>query len=183
MNCNIIIQHKPTKWTLSKLIFIFFNFYFFNFLNTFIIKVIVLKYYLLTPWCRVLLEKLTGLQLVKKFPAFHGTQRFITALTRVRHLSLSWVSPIQSIYPHPTSWRSILIISHIYALVSPGAFFWLLLYNQSVLLPECVPTSLRYSMDVDGAGSNPDGNEIFRPSRLAGPTQPPVQWVPGLSRG
>ena len=26
--------------------------------------------YLLTPWCRVLLEKLTGLQLVKKFPAF-----------------------------------------------------------------------------------------------------------------
>ena len=26
--------------------------------------------YLLTPWCRVLLEKPTGLQLVKKFPAF-----------------------------------------------------------------------------------------------------------------
>ena len=53
--------------------------------------------YLLTPWCRVLLEKLTGLQLVKKFPAFHGTRRFITALTTVRHLSLSWASPIQSI--------------------------------------------------------------------------------------
>ena len=67
--------------------------------------------YLLTPWCRVLLEKLTGLQLVKKFPAFHGTRRFITALTSVRHLSLSWASPIQSIYPHPTSWRSILILS------------------------------------------------------------------------
>ena len=59
---------------------------------------------LLTPWCRVLLEKLTGLQLAKKFPAFHGTRRFITALTSVRHLSLSWASPIQSIYPHPTSW-------------------------------------------------------------------------------
>ena len=29
------------------------------------------------------------LQLVKKFPAFHGTRRFITALTSVRHLSLS----------------------------------------------------------------------------------------------
>ena len=42
--------------------------------------------HLLTPWCRVLLEKLTGLQLVKKFPAFHGTRRFITALTSVRHL-------------------------------------------------------------------------------------------------
>ena len=63
--------------------------------------------YLLTPWCRILLEQLTGLQLVKKFPAFHGTRRFITALTSVRHLFLSWVSPIQSIYPHPTSWRSI----------------------------------------------------------------------------
>ena len=64
-------------------------------------------FYLLTPWCRVLLEKLTGLQLVKQFPAFHGTRRFITVLTSVRHLSLSWASPIQSTYPHPTSWRSI----------------------------------------------------------------------------
>ena len=59
--------------------------------------------YLLAPWCRVLLEKLTGLQLVKKLPAFYGTRRFITALTRVRHLSLSWANPIQSTYPHPTS--------------------------------------------------------------------------------
>ena len=67
----------------------------------------------LTPRCRVLLEKLTGLQLVKKFPAFHGTRRFITALTSVRHLSLSWASPIKSIYPHPTSWRSVLISTHL----------------------------------------------------------------------
>jgi hypothetical protein len=43
----------------------------------------------LTPWSRVLLEKLTGRQLVKKFPAFYGTRRFITAFTRARHLSLS----------------------------------------------------------------------------------------------
>jgi len=66
--------------------------------------------YLLTPWCRVLLEKLTGLQLVKKFSAFYGTRRFITALTSLRHPSLSWASPIQSIYPHPTTCRSILIL-------------------------------------------------------------------------
>ena len=75
--------------------------------------------YLLTPWGRVLLEKLTGLRLVKKFPAFHGTRRFITALTSVHNLSLSWASPIQSIYPHPTSWRSILILStHLRLLLS-----------------------------------------------------------------
>ena len=79
--------------------------------------------YLLTPWCRVLLEKLTGLQLVKKFPAFHGTRRFITALTSVRHLSLSWASPIQSIYPHPTSWRSILILSTHLRLGLPSGLF------------------------------------------------------------
>ena len=45
--------------------------------------------YLLTPWSRVLLEKLASLQLVKKFPAFYGTRRFLTALTSARHLSLS----------------------------------------------------------------------------------------------
>jgi len=79
--------------------------------------------YLLTPLCRVLREKVTGLQLVKKFPAFHGTRRFITALTSVRQLSLSWVSPIQSIYPQLTSWRSILILSTHLRLVLPSGLF------------------------------------------------------------
>ena len=61
--------------------------------------------------------------LVKKFPAFHGTRRFITALKSVRHLSLSWASPIQSIYPHPTSWRSILILSTHLRLGLPSGLF------------------------------------------------------------
>ena len=70
------------------------------------------------------LEKLTCLQLVKKFPAFHGTRRFITALTSVRHLSLSWARPIQSIYPHAISWRSILILStHLRLGLPSGLFF------------------------------------------------------------
>ena len=51
--------------------------------------------YLLAAWYRVPLDQLTGLQLVKKFPAFHGIRRFITALTSVRHLSLSWASLIR----------------------------------------------------------------------------------------
>ena len=79
--------------------------------------------YLLTPWCRVLLEKLTGLQLDKKFPAFHGTRRFFTTLTSVRQLSLSWANPIQSIYPHPTYWRSILILSTHLRLGLPNGLF------------------------------------------------------------
>jgi hypothetical protein len=42
-----------------------------------------------TPWSRVLPQKLTGYQLVKKFPAFYGTRRLITAFTSAHHLSLS----------------------------------------------------------------------------------------------
>ena len=78
---------------------------------------------LLTPYSRVLLEKLTGWQLVKKFPAFYGTRRFITAFTSVHHLSLSWASSIQSIPPNPTSWRSILILSSHLRLGLPSGSF------------------------------------------------------------
>jgi hypothetical protein len=45
--------------------------------------------YLLTPWNKVLLEKQAGFQLVKKFPALHGTLMFIDAFTSARHPSLS----------------------------------------------------------------------------------------------
>jgi hypothetical protein len=57
--------------------------YLLNYLLTYLIT------YLLTPCSRVILEKLTGSQLVKKFPAFYGTRRFITAFTSARHLSLT----------------------------------------------------------------------------------------------
>ena len=49
--------------------------------------------YLLTSWSKVLLEKLTGSQLVKNFPAFYGTRRFITALQK----------PTICPYPEPDS--------------------------------------------------------------------------------
>ena len=41
-----------------------------------------------TPWSKVLFEKLTDSQVVKKFPAFYENRRFITALPRARHPSL-----------------------------------------------------------------------------------------------
>jgi len=63
------------------------------------------------------------LQLVKKFPAFYGTRRFITALTSARHLPLSWASSIQSTHPHPTSRRSILILSSHLRLGLPSGLF------------------------------------------------------------
>jgi len=52
--------------------------------------------YLLTLCSRILLENLTGFQLVKKFPAFYGARRFITSFTNAHNLSLSCASSIQS---------------------------------------------------------------------------------------
>ena len=58
-----------------------------------------------------------------EIPTFHGTRRFITTLTSVRQLYLSWASPIQSIYPHPTSWKSILILYTHLRLGLPSGLF------------------------------------------------------------
>jgi len=71
---------------------------------------VTVSVYLLTPWSKVLLEKLTGFQPVKKLPAFYGTRRFINTFTSTHHISLTWASSIQSITPHRTSWRSINVI-------------------------------------------------------------------------
>jgi len=48
-------------------------------------------------------EKLKVPQLIKKFPAFHGIQRFITVVTAVRHWSLSWARCIQQTSSHLVS--------------------------------------------------------------------------------
>jgi hypothetical protein len=64
--------------------------------------IIYLLTYLLTPWSRVLLEKLIGLHLVKKLPAFYGTRRFITAITSARHLL--YLEQLNTVHtPYPTS--------------------------------------------------------------------------------
>ena len=95
--------------------------YSFTYLLTYLLACLLT--YLLTPWSRVLLGKLTGLQLAKRFPAFYGTRMFITAFTSARHLSLSWASSIQYIPPHPTSCRSILLLSSHLRLGLPSGLF------------------------------------------------------------
>jgi hypothetical protein len=51
---------------------------------------------------RLWTRKLTQVsQLVKKFPAFDGTRRFVTAFTRARHLPLSCAILIRFTPPHP----------------------------------------------------------------------------------
>jgi len=84
--------------------------------------------YLLTPRSRVLLEKQTSSEVVKKFPTFYGTWTFITAFTNAHHLSLSCARSIQDMPPFPISWRSILLSSH------------LLLHFPSGLFPSDFPT-------------------------------------------
>ena len=60
---------------------------------------------------------------VSQIPAFCWTRRFITTYTSARQLSLSWASSIHSMPPHPTSWRSILILSSHLCLGLPSGLF------------------------------------------------------------
>jgi hypothetical protein len=43
----------------------------------------------LTPWCRILFEKLIVTQLSKNILLSHGTRRFITVFTKAHHWTLS----------------------------------------------------------------------------------------------
>jgi len=47
-----------------------------------------------SPWSRVLLEKLDGSQLFKRYPAFYGNRRLIITFTTARKLSLFWARSI-----------------------------------------------------------------------------------------
>ena len=118
--------------------------------------------YLFTPWCTALLEKLTGLQEVKKFPAFHGTPRFITALTNVRHLFLSWASPIQSIYSHPTSWIPILILIHPSTPRSPQWSLSLRFPHQDPIHPPLLTHTLHMPSPSHSSSSYTTYNNIMK---------------------
>jgi hypothetical protein len=70
-----------------------------------------------------LLEKPPIVQLLKSFPAFYGTRKFVTVFTRALHWSLSWARSIQSIPSHPISLRSIIILFTYLRLVLPSGLF------------------------------------------------------------
>ena len=72
---------------------------------------------------RVLLEKLTGSQLVKNFSLFSRARTFIFAFTSARHLSVSGARSIQSIPPIPHLEDPSLYYPPIYAHVLPSGVF------------------------------------------------------------
>jgi hypothetical protein len=90
----------------------------------------------LIPWSRVLLEKLTVAQLVKKFPAFYGTRRSV-------HSSQQ---PATRPYPEPDEFTP---HSHTDS-ISPGLLLilssHLCLRIPTGLFPSCFPTKLSYAL-------------------------------------
>jgi hypothetical protein len=68
----------------------------------------------------------------QEIPHIFRTRRFITAFTSARHISLFWTSSLQSIPPHNTSWRSVLILSCHLLLGLPSGLF-------PTFLPQCQP--------------------------------------------
>jgi len=89
----------------------------------------------------LLLTAESGSQLVKIFLTFYGTPRFVTTFTSARHLSLSWTRPIQFMPPHPTSWRSILILSSHLRLGLPSGLFFSLFLIKPLYTPLLSPVS------------------------------------------
>ena len=85
--------------------------------------------YLLTPWSRVLFEKLTGSAANQEIPHIFGTRRFLTVPISARHLSLSWANSMESPKLPPTSWRSILILSSHLRLGLPNGWTYEYTYN------------------------------------------------------
>jgi hypothetical protein len=57
-------------------------------------------------WSWALLEKPPIVQLLKNFPVFYGTPRFITVFTRALHWSITWARPSNTYHPFLSLYNS-----------------------------------------------------------------------------
>jgi hypothetical protein len=90
--------------------------------NTMLILTKIIGYItdLLTPWSKVLLEKLTGSQLIKKFsPILRNSKSYYC----IHDLSLLWARSVQFMPVHITSWKSFLLVSSHLDLSHPSGLF------------------------------------------------------------
>ena len=72
---------------------------------------------------------------IQEIPPFYGTWRSITAFTNARHLSITWASWIQSIPPHHSFSRSILILSSHLRLGLPSGLLYSVCPTKTVYKP------------------------------------------------
>ena len=118
------------------------------------VKYLTLRIYLLTSWSRVLLEKLTGFQMVKKFSKSYGTRTIITAFTSTRYISVSWVRSIQPVTLQPNSWIYILILFYNVRLGLPICLFPLRFSDKTLYMRLLFPLSVIYGVKIRAEGSS-----------------------------
>jgi hypothetical protein len=87
----------------------------------------------------VLLGNPSIVQLLKNFPTFCVTRRFIAVFTTALHWSLSWTRAIQSLSSYPITLRSILILFiHLLFGLPSGLTISFNILKFSILPTECI---------------------------------------------
>jgi len=97
--------------------------------------------YLLSPWSTVLLEKLTGFQVFKKFPAFYGTR------SSLPH------SQLPAIYPYPESDRSVHTPTSHFLKILLNIILPSTSWSPSGLFPSGSPTKTLYTPVLSSIGA------------------------------